>query len=277
MALATLRLAFIVAMMIRVSAIRLLGAIFSALCLGAGPSQAAAILQLDYVGTLGYAEVLRLTVGLELDEAGGPYRITADATTIGTIAKLFPFTASVLAQGRAHARGLQPARYRSDASLLKSRQVIAFLYGQDGRVVVTSEPPDRQSQQAAAKGLGHHALDPASAVVAVIVGAAKAGTCGGAVPVFDGFRRFDLVLTGNGPDVIERTVTSYYEGSATSCLVRVDLGDGFSAKEVQTGLIPRAAELWLATVRKGFPPVPVRVTSQSGLGNLQLELVAVRP
>jgi hypothetical protein len=268
---------FMVASMIRASAIRLLGAVCAALCLGAGPSQAATILQLDYVGSIGYAEVLRLTVSLELEAAGGRYRVTADAATFGNIAKLFPFTANVAAQGRAHERGLQPVRYRSDASILKSRQAVAFLYGQDGRVVVTSDPPNRQSQNASAQGLGHHALDPASAVVAVIVEAAAAGTCRGTVPVFDGFRRFDLLLRGNGPDVVERFAASYYEGPATACTVRVDLGPGFSAEEARSGLIPEQAELWLAPVHEGFPPVPVRVTSQSALGNLLLELVAVRP
>jgi hypothetical protein len=263
--------------MIRARLLRWLGAACAVLLAGAPLPLAASALELDYVGSIGYAEVLRLAVSLELEGAGGPYRVNADAVTAGTIAQLFPFVANVRAQGRAHKGGLQPALYRSDASLWQRRQAIAFQYGHDGRIAVTSEPLNRQAQAASAQGLGHHALDPASAVVAVVVEAAEAGTCSGTVPVFDGFRRFDLILSGSGHDVIERTAASYYEGSATACTVRVDLGGGFTPGETQSGLIPQQADLWLARVRDGFPAVPVRVTSESGLGSLRLELVAVRP
>ncbi len=238
----------------------------------------AAEVKLDYVGYIGIAQVLRLEVGLELQSGrSGRYRVAVDAVTLGAIGKLFPFQVTAGADGRTMKAGLRPERYQSRASLWQRRQAITLAYGPDGRVTVTSEPPSRQSRQAAARGLGDRALDPASAALAIMVRAAASGSCGGSVSVFDGFRRFDLLLDPAGFDVIERSATSYYEGPATACNVRVKLGEGVAEAEANSGIVPESAQLWLAAVRDGLPAVPVRLTGASVLGELRLDLVGVRP
>src|SRR3546814_1966606 len=49
--------------------------------------------------------------------------------------------------------------------------------------------------------------------------------------------------------------------------------DGFRQADVDAGIYPRQATMWIAPVVAGAPPVPVRVIGASALGNLRLDLV----
>lgn len=237
-----------------------------------GAAEADAV-RLDYRGYIGAAEVLRLAVGIDLQPGpSGRYRMAVDAATLGTIGALFPFQVRADAYGLAAKAAVRPERYRSLASLWQRHQTVTLIYGADGRMRVAIDPPGASG---GAPRPDDRTLDPISAVLAIIVSSARNGGCGGSVPVFDGFRRYDLLLASDGFDVIERSATSYYQGPAAACTVTVALGEGVRADEAASGVIPTNAQLWLAEVDAGLPALPVRVSSQSALGELRLDLVGL--
>jgi hypothetical protein len=232
---------------------------------------------LSYAGYIGAARVLEFHLHLDFDPArGGRYRVSIEAATLGTLAKLLPLQLSADADGRTTSSGVTPVRYHSLASLLQRRQVVTIAYSPNGRVTVRSDPPSAESEQAAKSRLGDKTLDPVSALLALIVGSDDG--CGGAVPVFDGFRRYDLRLLAAGEDVLERSQDTAFEGMAEACLIEVDLGqDAAASASPVAKLVPTTGRVWFAPVLAGFPAVPVRLTGDSGLGPLRLDLVAVEP
>jgi len=205
----------------------------------------------------------------------GAYVITADITTIGNLAMLYPFTQSLKASGALKGYRPQPASYRSDMQVWNRRESIALTYGANGVVGIEANPLTRQAQMAQQQGYANGTMDPASLMVAVASAFAQTGTCVGRYAVFDGVRRYDLVLEQGGFADLDPTANGYYAGSATECTATPELVAGFQQSAMRANLYPQSARLWLAPAIAGFPSVPVRIVAQSQFGEMTLELTEV--
>ena len=237
------------------------------------------VLELGYLAYLGEIEVARVDIVLELAPLAvrpGPYRMEADVALVGAMGRLFPFRIKAQADGTADAAGVRPARYRSSISLWETHQAVTLTYRPGGAVEVASDPPTVEAREARANGFVDHTLDPLSATVAAIHGVVRSGDCRGEFPVFDGARRYDLLLSPVGEAQIAPSDTAYYAGPATECAVGARLLGGFGEFDQRAGLYPATTRLWLAAVVAGAPAVPVRILAENVLGRLRLDLVEVR-
>ena len=257
----------------------LLAGLAAALIYSAGAIAADNRAHLTYVGYLGGAPVLSLGANISVPEGtkpqDGAYIISADITTTGNLAMLYPFTQSLKASGVLKGHRPHPASYRSDLQVWNRRESVALTYGANGAVGIEANPLTRQAQMAQQQGYANGTMDPASLMVAVASAFAQTGTCGGRYALFDGARRYDLVLEQGGFADLDPTANGYYAGSATECTATPELVAGFQQSAMQANLYPQSARLWLAPAIAGFPSVPVRIIAQSQFGEMTLELTQV--
>jgi len=154
---------------------------------------------------------------------------------------------------------------------------VTLAYRPNGSVVITADPPTVEASHAASAGLAERTVDPVTATMALIDHVVRQGECGGRLPIFDGTRRYDLVVSPVGESEVAPLAFSFYSGPARQCAVAVELLDGFNENDVRRGFYPLANDLWLANVIEGVPPLPVRAIGRSSLGVMRLDLIDAKP
>jgi len=264
----------------RILALAALAVLAAQLAPAAGAAEKSDFVRLGYAGFLGPIQVVEASVGLELPvgSGGGPttpgnYRMGLDVSMSGPMAKLVPFNMTAESLGTSGVGGVQPASYSSMTRIYNDGQAMRLTYGAGGAVDISAEPPTVEAREAREQRTAQGTLDPLSAIVALVDEVIRTGQCGGRVAVFDGTRRFDLEASPAGTAEIGRIGVSLYEGPATECAVKPVFIDGFRQADIDAGLYPDSATMWIAPVVANAPPVPVRVIGQSALGTLRLDLV----
>jgi hypothetical protein len=257
---------------------RLAGAAALVWAAGAAPA-AANQAHLGYIGYLAGAPVLTLDADITVPEgakpADGAYKIAADIATTGNLAVLYPYTQSLQATGALKGGKARPGRYQSTMRVWSRQEFIVLNYAADGAVGIQALPLTRQAQEAQQLGYARNTIDPASLVVGVAALFSRAGNCEGQYQLFDGARRYDLILAQGGYADLDAMPDSYYAGSATECTATPQLVAGFQQSALNASLYPQSAKLWMAPAIAGFPAVPVRILAQSAFGEMTLELVKV--
>lgn len=205
-----------------------------------------------------------LSFEARLFQSRAAYRIAFSARTEGLIGWLYPYRVETRSAGLVGDAGIRALSYRSESRSRgkERRRMVRYLV--DG----PAGPDDRRDPRAAGT------QDPASAVFAVIEAFARAGRCEGVVPVFDGKRRYDLVLSHLGQATLRPSRYALYSGPAVLCRVRMTRHSGFKKK--RAGGFPSEIKLWLAPAVEGGPALPVRLEGKSDLGSLVVHLVAAR-
>src|SRR3546814_9384167 len=130
-------------------------------------------------------------------------------------------------------------------------RAVGLTYGAGGGVAIGADPPTVAARQAREKGLAQGTLDPLSAVVALVNQVIRNGACAGRVAVFDGTRRFDLEASPAGTSEVTKIGASLYQGPATECAIELVFIDGFRQADVDAGIYPRQATMWIDPVVAG--------------------------
>jgi hypothetical protein len=189
---------------------------------------------------------------------------------------LYPYNASISANGALKGQGAVPKQFRSVSQILGKQEAVTLTYGAGGKVGINAQPLTRQAQEAAAQGSANGTIDPASAIVALVATFATTHQCQGTYKMFDGVRRYDLKLSQTGFVDLNPLQQSYYAGSATECRAEPQLLKGFSQVAAQSQFYPQSARLWLASAVNDLPAIPVRIEAQNAMGLMVLDLVQVQ-
>jgi hypothetical protein len=259
------------------------GALLGLAWAGFGPGQparAAKPVTLTYAGYMAGVPVFTLTTSVTLPAGtvpgNGAYAISADGQTAGNLRMLYPYQASLSANGALKGQAAAPKQYRSVSQIMGRQEAVTLTYGAGGKVGINAQPLTRQAQEAAAQGFANGTMDPASAVVALVATFARTHQCQGTYKLFDGVRRYDLTLSQGGFVDLNPLQQSYYDGSATECRAEPQLLQGFSQAASQSQFYPQSARLWLAPAVAGLPAIPVRIEAQNALGLMTLDLIQVQ-
>lgn len=208
-------------------------------------------------------------------EAGGDYAVDGRIHSEGLLRLLYGIDLRAESQGTLLAAMVAPRRHEQVFTARGGRQRVARLdYPGDGRVLaklVPTEDPGRP-QPTAQQIMG--TVDPLSAILAIGHRAARAGRCEGRFEVFDGRRRYDVVLKDEGSEAIEDAPA--FAGLARRCEVAAVKIAGFSHDQ---DYAPQTttARVWLAPPRAGAPALPVRVDFDSvGWGLVEVRMTGVK-
>jgi hypothetical protein len=156
------------------------------------------------------------------------------------------------------------------------RVVIDWLTG--GRPTVAAlVPPTDAGQEAVSEDLRAHTMDALSALAKLVRRVAETGGCDLTAAVFDGRRRADYTAHSEGVDRLPPDEP--VGGEALRCgfesrLIAGRRGD----QDPDQARQPQPGRVWMAQVRAGVPPLPVRVEMPSRwFGTIRLLLVGVEP
>lgn len=268
-----------------------------ALCAGtvaAAPPAPAKTLGLTYEVYAGGLHIFTFDLDLVLEPTG--YRIAAEGGTRGMTSVFYKWDVKLAAEGEAKAltgkpalaERLRPERYVTVNTGRRQPKTMQLAFDPTGSFSVLRDPPDpgpdpgdeTEDHDDLPSKLPADIVDPLSAALVATQNLAKTGRCEQTIPVFDGKRRYNLLLHDSGVGTVPKSRTSVYEGPATLCGFTMERISGFSKKKRRYANQwdedkDEPPTLWVARVRDDMPPVPVRFTGAVSLGSIIVHLIRV--
>ncbi|WP_027287957.1 DUF3108 domain-containing protein [Rhodovibrio salinarum] len=224
-----------------------------------------------YVGGL---NALSFDTRIALDTGG--YDIRLQARTSGWIGSLWPFVLEGRSEGTRVRGALTPERFAT-----------ANLWGDNGKRWVRmtypspNAPPEVNAEPAptaddrAVVPVSARAgtRDPISAIYGLILGQGE--ICSGEHRIFDGRRRYDISAERLGSAQVPESSYAVYSGTAVKCRLSVKKVTGFWEKYESKSRYPDTVDVWLARITDDLPPLPVRIQTNTRVGELRVHLTGV--
>jgi len=234
-----------------------------------------------------YAGGLRVVeVSLAYNVQPNSYDLYAVAKTRGIWASLVPWRNMIKVFGAVENQSLSPKGARYDDVWKEKARTTEFTFREDGVVTAAATPPFKKDGRVeATEDQRKGALDPLSAVVLVMSRGPLHG-CTGKIPAFDGRRLFNLVLNNKGEETLPRSRYNLYSGPATRCEVTFEPVAGFPPKGKKAAGFWSAQNntdkanpliIWMASPRKDYPLLPIRVQSATEYGTIVAHLRTAAP
>jgi hypothetical protein len=219
----------------------------------------------------GYWRALRiLTVESLSVRNAADYRMEVTIRTEGLIDLLFPWRSRTESVGIVQEGWFVPRRVRSDGTFRNRTYRTTLDYLDSGEVRIEAEGlVSREHRDPVPAELRRATVDPQTATLALIARTAAGSSCAGTDRVFDGRLRYDVHFVDCGTVSVERSRGALYAGPARVCEGVIHPVAGFSRSELQGETTLR---YWLAPVREGGPPVPVRLDLSGSRGTLRMYL-----
>lgn len=203
------------------------------------------------------------------------YTTTASGKASGVLSVLVNGKGSVTAQGSIAADRLNPSSYVStitdDDGTIKLQMTFA-----DGAATetITPQPAVRADRLPVTDADRRGIADPLSAVLIPTKlggGAFAASDCNRTLKIFDGRRRYDLVLSYGRMDKVE--VERGYSGPILVCGVVLEPIAGYRADSMIVKYVAgrRNMELWFAPIAGTSIMAPVRVLMPTLIGTLKIQ------
>jgi hypothetical protein len=231
--------------------------------------------RLAYEAYLGPLFVFSAEVDLRV--AGDGYEVVTRAKSTGVASVLFSWRNEARSEGRRAGARLVPRRHEMDGRSRGEANRVRLSYGRSGPVEALALPaPDPDEREPVPAALTVGTVDPLSATLDLMMGIAGGGRCEGEYRVFDGRRRYDMIVRPGASAILPRAHASIYAGPAERCdfqLVRIA---GFAKKPGKLGRQVVDPMLWVASPYPGLPPVPVRFTAETGFGEFRIHLTRVQ-
>ncbi|QCG96312.1 DUF3108 domain-containing protein [Azospirillum sp. TSA2s] len=229
--------------------------------------------------------VTALDVEAMLDVTGDRYRVEVSAVTGGTIGRLFSWRTDSLTDGYVRGDDLRPASHRQTSQLRGEPRNVTLTYGPQGDVAVSvSPPPEKDDREPVPPALQRGTLDPLSAVLDLLFAVGARESCDRSLPVFDGRRRYDMLFSEVGRRIVDPSRYSVFAGVAQQCRVTYKPVAGYARSSPAGRFWQRndpgdrpPVDLWLAPVAAGYPPLPVRLETDSDFGSVVVHLTGVTP
>lgn len=140
---------------------------------------------------------LVLNFQLDLALAQESYDVTARINSAGFVGWFLSWRQVSESQGRLSPNGVSPTQHRSQAVFHGRQRSVEIDYdaGKVGDVRVQPPASDDEGRDEVTVERRREAMDPISSILNAIRSITAGQGCGGRLPVFDGRRRYDLVLT----------------------------------------------------------------------------------
>lgn len=257
-------------------------AMASAAGLSSAPARAAEaasarIVDLTYDVFLGGLHIFSFDVGMTLRP--DRYRVTAEGKTRGMIGLLYALDMKLAAEGLDHDGRIEPRRYVADTEWQRRQRTVQLGFAEGGRYDLQQDPPpdpDPDIEGGLPEALPEGIVDPLSFAVAASRALEQNGRCDQTVPVFDGRRRFDLTVQHIEETMLPPNGYSVYQGPAVRCSFSMERISGFrkswrSSRQWDAGS-SAPPTIWLASIRRDMPPVPVRYEGEIALGTMVVHL-----
>ena len=244
---------------------------------GAPRAEAPSALELEYEAYLGGMHAVSFKARVGMGEAD--YRAQVRLRSDGLLAKLVDFSLDAEAAGLAGSGGLRPQQFQVASQWRESTgRLVEISYAEDGAPALRVEPPaEEDDREEVPEALRWDTLDPISATLELVRQLARSGRCEGEVAVFDGRRRYNVIIHHLGETILEASDVAPYGGPAVRCGVSFERIAGFWRNARRQDSDEAMVEVFMAPMTASTPPVPVRIHAKNAFGALRIHLVAARP
>jgi hypothetical protein len=231
----------------------------------AGGAQAGAPLHLEY--DVYYKGLRALTAQFDLTLNPRDYLIQVRAETTGLVGVFVSWRTSSISSGLVTEAGVVPVFHAQRGVWRGKQRSVTLQFEDDAPVAVDVTPSAPQDErETVPQELTIDTFDMLSAVVGIQHAVANGRGCGGEWPVFDGRRRYNLIVEPIGEAVLEPSNQSSYAGPALRCSVRHEAVAGASHDRDSRQRNPASMEIWLAPVEAAAYPVLVRIQARGPFG-----------
>jgi hypothetical protein len=160
-----------------------------------------------------------LTVDVDLAMAGERYGVTTRMQTAGFLSWILSWSQVAASEGLIRNDAMSPERHRSEGQIRGRRRAVEIDYekGLVSAVRVDPRPADDEDRDEVPPAVQRQGIDPMSAILGAVQRISAGRGCDGRLPVFDGRRRYDLVLTDRGRHEMPETRYSGFSGEALQC------------------------------------------------------------
>ena len=162
-----------------------------------------------------------------------------------------------------------PDRFRGERNARNKRFLTALTYN-DGSVTVHTEPPTNPEKASLVPEPDRRgSVDPLSAGIGVVITAGGQAACTGTYPVYDGRRRYDIIMKPAGVAVLEPSKRRMAAGPAQRCVVSLRPVAGFQTDRDKPNAFfaegkERTATIWFSAVNGRTIPMQVEVETDFG-------------
>jgi hypothetical protein len=257
---------------------RLFGATLLALSpFAASGAARAETLHLDFDYQLTWHGILVYQMSSQGTIADDSYRLSYSGTTLGLFDILIAYESHAESTGRIVDGAAHPSSYRLDARWHGEARHVSLTYGPDGQIKAeVAPPPESENIDPVPEPMRENTIDPLSAATLVGLSGARdaAATCASVVHVFDGRQRYDMRLENLGIEELEKRSGDAYSGPALKCRVTIQRIAGFKYKSFVEPQRPPTT-VWLARFVQGKLLLPVRLATETGLGDVVGSLTGI--
>lgn len=210
---------------------------------------------LDYQIYFGGLNVIR--VGIELGLGPTGYEVEARTETVGLTGYFAPWRSTAFTRGEIEGGRIEPVQHRVEAQWRGKPRTIAIDFV-DGEVtqLYLDPPAAKDPREEIPATLRRGAVDPASALLTLVRVMGEGKGCSGRFAVFDGRRRYDVVVVEQGPETLASNNYSAFEGQTIRCDFHVE-PLVVNAPDHKRRF--RSGRAWFAELFPGRPVVPVRL------------------
>ncbi len=228
---------------------------------------------LTYDVYTGGLRAIRFDFEVELADPG--YETRVRLQTSGVIGALFNWSLEASSNGDWRDGEIVPEKYRT-ANVWRSRErTVAIDYAEDGERTVTAEPPYGEDDiKRVDPALIPGAVDPTTAVTALVLTSAMDGSCRPNTAVYDGRRRYDANMEPLPSQELTKSNAAPFEGRVEGCRLTFERIAGF--KPDRKRLQDLEVAIWLADIGVETGQVPVRLELSTPWGSGFAHLVRAR-
>lgn len=234
----------------------------------AAPSVRAEPLSASYEVYFGGFHVLNADAEWQRSPRG--YRITAEAQTQGFLGWLNPWKGTTESRGTIAGGKIVPQHHENRGTSEKGEKLVVLRYDPAGNVTEARVQPEQDwvDRHPLPEDAHIGTLDPLSVLAGLSEVLQKEGSCEGAFSVFDGRRRYDLVVSDAGTTVLEPTDYSIFSGQARGCRLDYELLGGHRIERNKYAATARERIVWVGRPAENAPLIPVRLQIETAYGTV---------
>jgi len=230
--------------------------------LAQSPSQTDRVtMRFEVFGSAGFHAV---TSRSEIDEVGDRYTVVAELATRGVTGFVVDLTDHSNVKGRLTGDWAVPEAFRSDVRRNGEDRHDRVDYHDDGSIEASASPPPT-TPVAAPQMRG--TVDALTAYLVVERRLGRGGDCTFVIPVYEARRRYDLIYTDRGEQVLSPAGGQRFAGAAHACYMKRKEIAGFPA-DPRESEGAREGTIWYARLMPGDLLVPVRMELKTEVGLL---------
>lgn len=206
------------------------------------------------------------TINLSARFEDDAYELDGLLVTDGIVATFFPAVFKLESDGKFDDTRVRPTRFLSDFASEDKKRRIELAYTPAGDPVMSALPAYSDGYgPEITRAIRLDTQDPVSVLLQPVPAGAK-GPCDRSMPVFDGRRRYDLMLAYDSHTMIDGGPDGY-SGQAVKCRVRLEPVAGYKKRRMYEMLRDgNNARIWLVPVHEGEVYMPVKLVLRTPLG-----------